>query len=145
MRSIANSPSKALIAVLCCAAPIPVFAAIWIMLDAGSRADSIARLALGLGILLVTALVAHRAFESCSIKLDDAGVEQIKVMSSRRFFVKRRLAWNEVTVAIVQDKTYLLKGAGFEVPIHLIVFSDPVSVVSFVKRHLPSHLTAQAA
>ena len=137
MSAPAKSPSKALIVVLCCTAPLALFAGIWMMLATRNDGETIQQFALGLAIVCITFVVAHRAFESCTVRLDDAGVEQIKFMSGTDFFVKKRLRWSDIVGVSVAGNAYRLKGVAFEIPVRLMVFGDPGSVVARIKSRLP--------
>jgi hypothetical protein len=130
------SPSTALIAVLCCAVPSALFAGLWMMLCA-SNGEALQQSAVGLAIICITFLVAYRAFESCAIRIDDEGIQQIKLVSGARFFAKQKLLWSDVLEVAVQNHVFRLTGRTFDVAVQLMVFSNQGRVVNFVNSRLP--------
>lgn len=143
--SRAPSPSKVLITVLCCAAPLALAVATWIAFGKPGSEDAVQRIVLGLGIALVTVLVATQAFEACAVALDDIGIEQIRLVANNRLFVKQRLLWRDVEQTSTDQNAFVLRGAGLEIRVRLMVFSKPQSVVAYMKARLPSGTTNDAA
>lgn len=140
----AFSPSKVLIIVLCCAVPLAFAVAAWIAFSKPEGEDGMQRIALGLGIAFVTVLVAFWAFESCAVSLDDVGVEHIRLMAEKRLFVKQRLLWKDVEQVTMDQNAFVLRGAGLEIRVHLMVFSEPQSVVTYMRAQLPPRMTGGA-
>lgn len=144
MLSRSISPSKTLIVVLCCAVPLAFLVAIWIVFGRQDDEDVVQRIALALGIALVTVFVAIRAFDSCAVLLDDKGIEYVRLMADKWLFVRQRLQWKDVVQVSMEGDAFVLRGAGLEIPVRPMVFREPRDVVAYMKARLPPHLVYNA-
>jgi len=99
--------------------------------------DGVQRLALALGIVFVTALVAFQAFEACAVLLDDDGVECVRLIAGKQFFVRERLQWKDVERVSTDQNAFVLSGAGLEIRIRPMVFSEPQRVVAYIQARQP--------
>ncbi|HEY4294236.1 MAG TPA: hypothetical protein VGM71_14525 [Luteibacter sp.] len=88
--------------------------------------------------------MAKHMFESHSIKLDEQGVEQIIVLSGRRFMARRQLKWCEIDDVCRVGLAYHMKGNGGEVCVNMAVFWHWEKVSAYVLAGLPDNVRERA-
>lgn len=81
-----------------------------------------------------------RAVQSFSTRLDDTGVEQLKIFSGGRFLIRSRLSWDEVVSVSSHGMATVLRGKDVCIRVDYAVFWHPDDVSMFMLKRLPVHL-----
>lgn len=97
----------------------------------------------GVGALLMIFVIRFliTVIEDFFVVMDQQGVEQLRVVHGRRFFVKKRLAWGNVDTVTQRNLLYRLGGSDFEVRLNISSFNDGNEFLEFLEAHLPGDLT----
>jgi hypothetical protein len=110
---------------------------LWLLIDGNASGFGAALHILG-GVLAAASLAwAVRVLESGSVRLDTQGLEQLKVLDQREFFVRRRMAWEDVLKASTFLATCKFECSDFYIRVDASYFAENEEVAFFANRHLP--------
>lgn len=90
------------------------------------HAIGVVSMALGLGF-------GRNVGELCSVKIDDGGVSQLKIMRKKRLIFRARIDWKDQIVFVDDGIRIVLKNASTEVRINLSFFGDMHEVAAFIE------------
>jgi len=118
----------------------------------------------GVGVLLVRTSITHAflvaqfvvgavgvafavrcviaVIEDSSVLLDRSGIEKLRLLDAGEFFVRKRLAWNDIEGYTQRGLTYRFKSAEFEVRLNIASFTNEAEFTDFVQANLPAETIA---
>lgn len=110
---------------------------LWLLI--GGNASGIGAVSHILGGALTAASLAWavRVLESGSVRMNTQGLEQLKVLDRREFFVRRRMAWEDVLKASTFLSTCKFECSDFYIRVDSSYFAENEEVAFFANRHLP--------
>lgn len=108
-----------------------------IVMDALNQ-DAAPGLIAGCALLLLGLGFMWPAVEGLSLRIDEEGIQQRRVVWRRRYFLKRRLAWRDMKAMSQKGYVFDLIGDDFEVRLNLAYFNDMDTVIKFINDNLPS-------
>jgi hypothetical protein len=108
---------------------------IWVGLEDGFLA---VQFSLGTCFMALALAMISTTIEDLSTTIDLRGIDQIKIVSSGRFLIRRHLKWSEVKEFKQSGLTCRLKGDGVCIRLNLASFTNGDEVLVFMESHLPS-------
>lgn len=92
----------------------------------------------GLLLILFVLWLSAVATEGGSLRLDEEGIRQRRVIYKQRFFAEQRIKWNEVSLVLQDGFVFTLRGNDGEILLNLANFRDWNEVIMFMNQRLPS-------
>lgn len=110
---------------------------LWLLIDGNASGFGAVSHILGGTLMAASIAWGIRVLESGSVRLDTQGLEQLKVLDRRNFFVRRRIAWGDVLKASTFWATCRFECSDFYIRVDASYFEENEEVAQFANRHLP--------